>query len=213
MIWHQIQSAMREKRDQSAMREKRDQSAMREKRDQSAMREKRDQSAMREKRDQSAIYGVDNQNIEVGRVSDLKYGVRLPHIWAYIDDMTTTTTTAACTRRLLGMLGKLQDNIKWARMKIEPCKSRSMSITKVPWEDKVDETTEEEEAELAADTEQGGWKARVCPVEVGCCVFVATSTTRLLKDLGIHCQALCQTINATSEAAERGSQWLWLKRK
>ena len=54
-------------------------------------------------------------------------GIRLPPIRAYMDDMTTLTTTAACTRRLLG---KLQENIKWARMKIKPNKSRSISIVK-----------------------------------------------------------------------------------
>ena len=56
-----------------------------------------------------------------------KEGLRLPPIRAYMDDMTTLTTTAACTRRLLA---KLQDNIKWARMKIKPSKSRSISIVK-----------------------------------------------------------------------------------
>ncbi|KAJ8016037.1 hypothetical protein DPEC_G00002970 [Dallia pectoralis] len=56
-----------------------------------------------------------------------KNGIRLPPIRAYMDDMTTLTTTAACTRRLLG---KLQENIKWARMKIKPNKSRSISIVK-----------------------------------------------------------------------------------
>ncbi|TWW73418.1 hypothetical protein D4764_15G0008120 [Takifugu flavidus] len=54
-------------------------------------------------------------------------GIRLPPIRAYMDDMTTLTTTAACTSRLLG---KLQENIKWARMKIKPSKSRSISIVK-----------------------------------------------------------------------------------
>ena len=54
-------------------------------------------------------------------------GLRLPPIRAYMDDMTTITTTAACTRRLLG---KLQENIQWARMKIKPSKSRSVSIVK-----------------------------------------------------------------------------------
>lgn len=52
-------------------------------------------------------------------------GIRL--IRAYMGDMTILTTTAACTRRLLG---KLQENIKWARMKIKPDKSQSMSIVK-----------------------------------------------------------------------------------
>ncbi|KAJ8390956.1 hypothetical protein AAFF_G00098760 [Aldrovandia affinis] len=56
-----------------------------------------------------------------------KNGLCLPPIRAYMDDMTTLTTTAACTRRLLG---KLQENIKWARMKIRPNKSRSISIVK-----------------------------------------------------------------------------------
>ncbi|CDQ81793.1 unnamed protein product [Oncorhynchus mykiss] len=56
-----------------------------------------------------------------------KEGLRLPPIRAYMDDMTTLTTTAACTRRLLA---KLQDNIKWAQMKIKPSKSRSISIVK-----------------------------------------------------------------------------------
>ncbi|KAL7833600.1 hypothetical protein AOLI_G00285600 [Acnodon oligacanthus] len=56
-----------------------------------------------------------------------KNGIRLPSIRAYMDDMTTLTTTTACTRRLLG---KLQENVKWARMKINPNKSRSISIVK-----------------------------------------------------------------------------------
>ncbi|KAJ8417382.1 hypothetical protein AAFF_G00286090 [Aldrovandia affinis] len=56
-----------------------------------------------------------------------KNGLCLPPIQAYMDDMTTLTTTAACTRRLLG---KLQENIKWARMKIKPNKSWSISIVK-----------------------------------------------------------------------------------
>ena len=51
----------------------------------------------------------------------------LPPLRAYMDDITTLTTTAPCTRRLLG---KLEENISWARMKIKPSKSRSISIVK-----------------------------------------------------------------------------------
>lgn len=57
----------------------------------------------------------------------IKPGLRLLPIRAYMDDMTTLTTTKACTRRLLE---KLQHNIEWARMKIKPSKSRSISIIK-----------------------------------------------------------------------------------
>jgi len=39
----------------------------------------------------------------------LAYGMQLPPIRAYMDDMTTMTTTVACTNRLLG---KLRDNIE-----------------------------------------------------------------------------------------------------
>lgn len=59
----------------------------------------------------------------------------------------------------------------------------------VPWE------------ELAADAQQRGWKAKVCPVEVGCRGFVASSTIRLMKDLGIHGQALQKTVRSISEVA------------
>ncbi|XP_076879265.1 uncharacterized protein LOC143527830 [Brachyhypopomus gauderio] len=54
-------------------------------------------------------------------------GTRLPPIRAYMDDMTTLTTTVPCTRRLLEKLG---DNLRLARMKVKPSKSRSVSIVK-----------------------------------------------------------------------------------
>ena len=53
----------------------------------------------------------------------------------------------------------------------------------VPWESAMEEAYERKKlryAELAADAQQRGWKAKVCPVEVGCRGFVATSTSRLL---------------------------------
>lgn len=86
----------------------------------------------------------------------------------------------------------------------------------VPWEDAVQEAFERKKlryTELAAEAEQRGWRAKICPVEVGCRGFVATSTLRLMKDLGISGQALRQAIKETSRVAERSSQWLWLKRK
>ncbi|KAJ8011633.1 hypothetical protein DPEC_G00060290 [Dallia pectoralis] len=49
----------------------------------------------------------------------------------------------------------------------------------VPWEAAVEEAFERKSlkyTELAADAEQRGWKAKVCPVEVGCRGFVGNST-------------------------------------
>lgn len=42
-------------------------------------------------------------------------GLRFPPIRVYIDDTTLVTTIVACTRRLLE---KINDNLKWARLKI-----------------------------------------------------------------------------------------------
>jgi len=39
--------------------------------------------------------------------------------------------------------------------------------------------------------------------------FVATSTTKLLRDLGTRGKSQQLAIKATSEAAEKSSQWLW----
>lgn len=49
--------------------------------------------------------------------------------------------------------------------------------------------SEWEEEEMASKAEQQGWRAPVGPMEVGCRGFIAKSTIRLLKELGIHRQA------------------------
>jgi hypothetical protein len=86
----------------------------------------------------------------------------------------------------------------------------------VPWEDSVGEAYERKHlryGDLATEVRHHGWNTDVRPVEVGCRGFVATSTTRLLKDLGIKGQSQRSAIRAVSEAAEGSSQWLWMKRK
>ena len=54
-------------------------------------------------------------------------GQRLPAIRCYMNDVTTLLQTAACTARLLK---RLEELLAWARMKIKPPKSRSLSIRK-----------------------------------------------------------------------------------
>ncbi len=68
-------------------------------------------------------------------------------------------------------------------------------------------------ADLASEAKDRGWKVNVCPVEVGCRGFVASSTIRLLKEVGIRGQAQRKTIKDIASATERSSHWLWLKRK
>ncbi len=52
---------------------------------------------------------------------------RLPAMRSFMDDVTTLLQTAACTNRLLK---RLEELLNWARMKIKPAKSRSLSICK-----------------------------------------------------------------------------------
>ena len=86
----------------------------------------------------------------------------------------------------------------------------------VPWEDAIDEAFERKRlryAGLAAEAEGRGWNVKVCPVEVGCRGFVASSTTRLLKEVGIRGQAQRKAVKELANVAERSSHWLWLKRR
>ncbi|KAJ8334019.1 hypothetical protein SKAU_G00413380 [Synaphobranchus kaupii] len=54
-------------------------------------------------------------------------GQRLPALRSYMDDVTTLLQTAACTNRLLK---RLEELLIWARIKIKPAKSLSLSIRK-----------------------------------------------------------------------------------
>ncbi|KAL6455729.1 hypothetical protein MHYP_G00355800 [Metynnis hypsauchen] len=55
----------------------------------------------------------------------LPNGQRLPPLRSYMDDITTLLQTAACTSRLLKRMDEL---MSWARMKIKPSKSHSLSL-------------------------------------------------------------------------------------
>ncbi|KAJ8352263.1 hypothetical protein SKAU_G00237390 [Synaphobranchus kaupii] len=86
----------------------------------------------------------------------------------------------------------------------------------VPWEDGVEEAYERKKnkySELAIQAAQNGWKTKIFPVEVGCRGFVATSTIVLLKKMGVRGRSLQQAIKSLSNAAEKSSNWLWIKRK
>ena len=56
-------------------------------------------------------------------------------------------------------------------------------------------------------------RPRYATVEVGCRGFVATSTSRLLREMGVRGKAHRQAVKDLSRAADKGSQWLWMKRK
>lgn len=60
-------------------------------------------------------------------------------------------------------------------------------------------------SDLVAEAAVRGWKAEEWPVDVGCRGFVTSSTSRLLKDLGISAQALRKAIKELANMAEISS--------
>ncbi|KAI4885725.1 hypothetical protein NFI96_026178, partial [Prochilodus magdalenae] len=85
----------------------------------------------------------------------------------------------------------------------------------VPWEDQMEEAKERRKAkytDLVADCRRNGWKARCETTEVGCRGFAGQSLHRVLGLLGIcglHRRGAMKNI---TEAAEKTSRWLWLRR-
>ena len=60
--------------------------------------------------------------------------------------------------------------------------------------------------------ETEGWKTTCFPVEVGCRGYVAASLLTTLGKLGIRGKTRKSVIKKVGEAAERASNWLWIKR-
>ena len=85
----------------------------------------------------------------------------------------------------------------------------------VPWEDRMVEANERKRSkyqELVELCQTRGWKARCEPIEVGCRGFAGRSLCRVLTLLGITGQEKRRAIKSTTEAAERASRWLWIRR-
>ena len=75
-------------------------------------------------------------------------GGRLPALRGYMDDVTSILQTAPCTARLLKRFDELT---VWARMKIKPAKSRSLSIRKGVRDDRTVFTAGGENIPLLAE--------------------------------------------------------------
>ena len=85
----------------------------------------------------------------------------------------------------------------------------------VPFEDYLEEAFERKPSKyagLVSDCHQAGWSLKCLPVEVGCRGFAACSLARAFSTLGIEGERRRRAIRSATEAAERASRWLWLKR-
>ncbi|KAK0153977.1 hypothetical protein N1851_003944 [Merluccius polli] len=75
-------------------------------------------------------------------------GQRLPALRSYMDDVTSLLQTAVCTARLLK---RFEELLGWARMRIKPTKSRSLSIRKGVRNDIISFTVDGERIPLLAE--------------------------------------------------------------
>ena len=85
----------------------------------------------------------------------------------------------------------------------------------VPWETRIDENHERKRLkydELRSQCIANGWDCLCFPIEVGCRGFVATSLVTTLTKLGIRGKTRKKVVREVGEAAEKASNWLWLKR-
>ena len=104
------------------------------------------------------------------------------------------------------------DLVLWS----EACRTVLLVELTVPWEGGLEAAYERKRAkysDLAAECREAGWKTVICPVEVGCRGFVGSSTARLLRDMGCTGAAHRKAMKELAEEAEKGSFWLWLRRK
>lgn len=97
-------------------------------------------------------------------------------------------------------------------------KARSIHLIEltVPLEEGIEAAFERKKArysELAAECREAGWKTNIYPVEVGCRGFLGLSTIRLLREAGVTGGRLRRATKDLAEEAEKGSFWLWLRRK
>jgi len=74
----------------------------------------------------------------------------------------------------------------------------------VPWETRT---------ELQEQCRSRGWSTWLFPVEIGCRGFPAQSLWRMLGKLGIKAGDRKRAVGRLGQAAEKASNWLWMKRE
>ena len=86
----------------------------------------------------------------------------------------------------------------------------------VPSETRCEEAYERKKAkytELLDLCKQQGWRTWLFPVEVGVRGFCSQSVCRLMAAVGTTGRDRRMAIQRLSQAAERASSWLWLRRE
>lgn len=85
----------------------------------------------------------------------------------------------------------------------------------VPWEERMDKANERKRAkyqEVVEECRRQGLKTFCEPLEVGCQGFAGRSLCRVFEWLGLVGEAKQKAIRAATEAAEKTTRWLWIKK-
>ena len=84
----------------------------------------------------------------------------------------------------------------------------------VSWEARCEEAYKRKMAkytELQEQCRSRGWSTWLFPVEIGCRGFPAQSLWRMLGKLGIKAGDRKRAVGRLGQAAEKASNWLWMK--
>ena len=84
----------------------------------------------------------------------------------------------------------------------------------VPWEDNIkvaNEYKRDKYTDLVLECTQKGWRVILCPFEVGSHGFISNSLIQFLTKVGLSARERKETQHKASEAACRGSAWIWKK--
>ena len=84
----------------------------------------------------------------------------------------------------------------------------------VPWEDNIEVANEykrDKYTDLVLECTQKGWRVILCPFEVGSHGFISNSLIQFLTKVELSAQERKETQHKASEAACRGSAWIWKK--
>ena len=85
----------------------------------------------------------------------------------------------------------------------------------VPYETRMEEAFERKKSkysDLYSMCEESRWKAWCFPVEIGSIGVVGRSTIRALGEIGITGKERNTILEEITEAADKASTWLWIKR-
>ncbi len=159
----------------------------------------------------SKLEGLDQGSINTSVLSELGSSPK-PAAWLFTSALNWELRVDL--RRQLKFPHQVMATSLRPDMVLTPAASKQVLLIEltVPWRNRIEETSEWKRAkyqELVQQCRRAGWKTRCEPVKV---VYTGFTGRSLCKVYTLSGAAERKVIKSTTEAAERTSRWLWLKR-